>query len=131
MGKGGEVFVLDMGLPVKILDLAKKLILLSGFRPGEDIRIEFIGIRPGEKLREEVQHVKESVLPTHHEKIKILRGSPTPPEQMRRLLAELKLACETRDIALLMYCFQEIIPEFKSGHHMLQRALEEIGPELQ
>ena len=131
MGKGGEVFVLDMGLPVKILDLAKKLILLSGFRPDEDIRIEFTGIRPGEKLREEVQQVKESVLPTHHEKIKILRGSPVPPEQMRRLLAELKLACETRDIALLMYCFQTIIPEFKSGHHMLQRALEEIGPELQ
>ncbi|HWE52077.1 MAG TPA: nucleoside-diphosphate sugar epimerase/dehydratase, partial [Bryobacteraceae bacterium] len=86
MGKGGEIFVLDMGLPVKILDLAKKMILLSGFRPGEDIRIEFTGIRPGEKLREETQQVKESVLPTHHEKIKILRGSPTPPEQMRKLL---------------------------------------------
>src|SRR5207302_7035403 len=69
MGRGGESFVLDMGEPVKIIDLARNLILLSGFRPETDIKISFSGIRPGEKLFEELSTADESTLDTYHEKI--------------------------------------------------------------
>ncbi len=71
MGNGGEIYVFDMGKPIKILDLARKMIHLSGKKPGVDIQIEFSGLREGEKLFEELLNDSESVIPTHHEKIKI------------------------------------------------------------
>jgi len=71
--EGGEVFVLDMGDPVKIVDLARQMIELSGFKPDKDIKIEFTGLRPGEKLYEEPIHEKENVQRTTHPKILILR----------------------------------------------------------
>src|SRR5204863_8050869 len=71
MGQGGEIFVLDMGEPVKILDLAREMITLSGFRPGEDIEITFTGVRPGEKLYEELSIEGEDVSRTAHPKIGI------------------------------------------------------------
>src|SRR5207248_5092565 len=83
MGKGGEIFVLDMGEPVRIVDLARNLILLSGLRPGEDIKIEFTGIRPGEKLYEELAHLEEETLPTEHERIKIFTGPLFAVQEMR------------------------------------------------
>ncbi len=73
MGNGGEIFVFDMGDPVKIVDLANQMIRLSGLTPGKDIKIEFIGLRPGEKLYEELLANKETTMPTHHPKIKIAR----------------------------------------------------------
>ncbi|KKK69474.1 hypothetical protein LCGC14_2933680, partial [marine sediment metagenome] len=75
MGNGGEIFVLDMGEPVKIVDLARELITLSGFRPGEDIEIVFTGTRPGEKLFEELSIKGEDMQPTRHSKI----GGHRPP----------------------------------------------------
>src|SRR5690606_31914577 len=71
MGKGGEIFIFDMGEAVKIMDLATKMIRLAGFIPEEDIAIEVTGLRPGEKLYEELLSDKAKTLPTHHEKIMI------------------------------------------------------------
>jgi FlaA1/EpsC-like NDP-sugar epimerase len=69
MGEGGEIFVLDMGEPVKILDLAKEIITLSGLEPGKDIPIKFIGLKPGEKLTENLTSPDEEIMKTSHEKI--------------------------------------------------------------
>src|SRR5205814_618086 len=76
----GEIFVLDMGNPIRIVDLARQLILLSGLRPDQDINIEFTGVRPGEKLYEELSANDEETLPTYHEKIHIFtdNGSRLP-----------------------------------------------------
>lgn len=71
MGKGGEIYVFDMGKSVKIVDLAKKMIRLAGLTPNQDIKIEYSGLRPGEKLFEELLNDNENTMPTHHEKIMI------------------------------------------------------------
>src|SRR5690606_14404174 len=73
MGEGGEMFVFDMGKSVKIVDLAKKMIKLSGYEPNKEIEIKFTGLRPGEKLYEELLNDLENTLPTHHEKIMIAK----------------------------------------------------------
>src|SRR5205809_4678980 len=82
-GSGGEIFVLDMGKPIKIVDLARQLIELSGLKPDEDIQIEFIGLRPGEKLFEEISHKGENITPTHHPKILRFVTEPMPLAQVR------------------------------------------------
>ena len=89
MGEGGEIFILDMGKPVKILDLAKDLITLSGFRPYKDIDIVITGIRPGEKLREELEITEEGMSQTRHPKIFVGKLAAYPDEKMRQALAHL------------------------------------------
>jgi FlaA1/EpsC-like NDP-sugar epimerase len=89
MGKGGEIFVLDMGEPVKIVDLARELITLSGFRPGEDIEIVFTGPRPGEKLFEELRIEGEDMQHTRHPKIRIWRNIPMDRDKLRAGIDEL------------------------------------------
>jgi FlaA1/EpsC-like NDP-sugar epimerase len=79
MGRGGEIFVLDMGEPVKIVDLARDMIRLAGFTDGQ-IRIEFTGLRPGEKLYEELLADGENSRPTHHHKVKVARAAEVPPQ---------------------------------------------------
>jgi FlaA1/EpsC-like NDP-sugar epimerase len=74
MGKGGEIFILDMGTSIKIDDMARDLIRLSGFEPDVDIKIEYVGLRPGEKLYEELITEGENIVPTSHEKIMVLKG---------------------------------------------------------
>jgi FlaA1/EpsC-like NDP-sugar epimerase len=88
-GEGGEIFTLDMGQPVRIVDLARQLIQLSGFIPGEDIRIEFTGLRPGEKLYEELSYQGENITATDHPKIRRLVCEPLPLDQVQHLLGEL------------------------------------------
>ena len=115
MGRGGETFVLNMGAPVRIVDLARQLILLSGLKPGEDVRIEFTGIRPGEKLYEELQLSGERTLPTGHEKISVFAGACLPFEQVVRHLARLRKACEARDLRSLVMELQQMVPDYAPG----------------
>ncbi len=125
MGNGGEIFVLDMGEPVRILDLARNLILLSGLRPDEDIRIEYTGLRPGEKLFEELSTHDENTLPTYHEKIKIFSGTTVPWHSMESQLSHLQHLCAVRDFKGIILAMKELVPEFNPGAHLLRRALSD------
>jgi FlaA1/EpsC-like NDP-sugar epimerase len=89
IGQGGEIFVLDMGEPVRILDLAEEMIRRSGLQPGKDIAVEFTGIRPGEKLSEELAGANENTRPTSHPKIKIWQLPPAGLEQTRHMVKQL------------------------------------------
>jgi FlaA1/EpsC-like NDP-sugar epimerase len=111
MGSGGEIFVLDMGQPVRILDLAKDLIALSGLRPGEDIEIIFSGIRPGEKLFEELEIDEECLAKTRHPKIFVGQLAVHPPERVGALLARLVALSETGHDAELRRALSDFLPE--------------------
>ncbi len=113
LGRGGEVFVLDMGAQIRILDLAQDLISLSGLRPKEDIEIVFTGVRPGEKLYEELFAPGESPAPTAHAKILVARPQGLPSEA--RLAAGIEAvlrAAREEDYTTLVRTLQEIIPSF-------------------
>ncbi len=90
MGKGGEVFFLDMGETIRILDLAQNLIQLSGLEPGRDVPIELVGLRPGERLREELVQEQEVLLPTGHEKVFLVQNQQFDPDGFRRDLERLR-----------------------------------------
>ena len=127
LGAGGEVFVLDMGEPVRILDLARKMILLSGLEPDADIRIEFSGIRPGEKLCEELSAYEEDTLPTGHSQIRVFSGSGVAREVLSRCLEDLREAVAARDREGAMFCLQELIPEYDPSAFVLGRAVARAG----
>ncbi len=112
MGKGGEIFVLDMGEPVRILDLVRNLIRLSGFEPDRDIKIDFVGLRPGEKMFEELKLEGEDVRPTAHEKIRLLTGSRTTFEQMSSWLDELSVLVQAKNVHGLVTKLVTIVPEY-------------------
>lgn len=124
MGKGGEIFVLDMGEPVKIVDLARNLILLSGLRPGEDIKIEFTGARPGEKLFEELSTYDENTLPTHHEKVKIFAGTTIPWPLMEKYLNQIRTACTDRNLDDLVLTLKDLIPEYNPSAQLLRSCFQ-------
>jgi len=114
MGCGGEIFVLNMGTPIKIYDMATDLIRLSGFEPGVDIKIEYIGLRPGEKLYEELITDDEGILPTGHKKIMVLKG--TEHNNLRLINEKIKELTEFSDIQdkeKIRIKLQEILPEYK------------------
>lgn len=124
LGKGGEVFVLEMGDPVKIVDLATNLILLSGLRPGEDIEIRYTGLRPGEKLYEELQLMDESMRTTVHPKIRIYCGNLLFGEaQMDAIISRLRQITEHRDLSRLVLLLKELIPDYNPGAHILKAAM--------
>ena len=112
MGKGGEIFVLDMGEPVKIVDLARNLILLSGLRPDTDIEICFTGARPGEKLFEELIAAGEGLLATHHEKVRIFAGASEQWDQLSKTIGRLRNAVERRESAILMNTVRTLVPDY-------------------
>jgi FlaA1/EpsC-like NDP-sugar epimerase len=114
MGRGGEIFVLDMGEPVKIVDLARDLIKLSGLREGEDIEIEFTGARPGEKLFEELSLEDEGAEKTRHPKVFIGRIKPHPWADVLRHIAELEAAAEgTPPPERIRELFARFVPEYR------------------
>ena len=112
MGTGGEIFLLDMGQPIKILDLARDLIRLHGYDPDRDIAIEFVGLRPGEKLYEELITEGEGVIETDHEKIMVLRGDCSESVRLSSHIEELILTARTHDPKLIKQKLQEIVPEY-------------------
>jgi FlaA1/EpsC-like NDP-sugar epimerase len=115
MGKGGEVFLFDMGEPVKIIDLAKKMIKLYGLKPYKDIKIEFTGLRPGEKLYEELLNNKENTLPTHHPKIMIAKVSTSSYDHVSSQFGQLVRALDQNDDFLLVEKMKQMVPEFISN----------------
>jgi FlaA1/EpsC-like NDP-sugar epimerase len=112
MGNGGEIFVLNMGEPVKIVDLAHELITLSGFRPGEDIEIEFTGLRPGEKLFEELSIEGEDMAATRHPKIAVWKNIPKDRETIRADIEKLLRVAHTQDRSQIVRVLKELVPNF-------------------
>ena len=113
LGRGGEVFVLDMGEPVKVVDLATDLIRLSGLEPGQDIKIQFTGIRPGEKLYEEMFFSAENVLPTDHPKVLRARNGLLADGTMRKIELLAKVARAGHDDDELRQLLRELVPDFQ------------------
>ena len=116
MGNGGEIFVLDMGNPVNIQDIAYELIRLSGLEPEKDISIEYIGARPGEKLFEELNSEKESVVNTTHEKILMMRNGNeqefnTMVEYVKRILDSAKTYDKEKISKQIVNCVPEYSPD--------------------
>jgi FlaA1/EpsC-like NDP-sugar epimerase len=124
IGKGGQICVLDMGQPVKIVDLARNLILLSGLRPDEDVKIEFTGMRPGEKLYEELSSLLEDTVPTEHEKIRIFVGDAIEEENIQGWLDSLREISEARDMGRLVVALKEIVLDYNPSTHLLRRVLK-------
>jgi FlaA1/EpsC-like NDP-sugar epimerase len=120
MGEGGEIFIFDMGKSVKIIELAKKMIRLSGLVPHQDIAIEFSGLRPGEKLYEELLNDLENTMPTHHEKIMVAQVREYHFQTISKHISELiKLSCEYKDRQVVVK-MKEIVPEFKSNNSIYE-----------
>ncbi|MFT5678523.1 polysaccharide biosynthesis protein [Patiriisocius sp. Uisw_047] len=120
MGNGGEVFIFDMGSPVKIIDLAEKMIKLSGFIPYKDINIEIIGLRPGEKLYEELLNDSSTTLPTHHPKIMIAKEKLQDFEDVRRKVKRIIKAATRLEEKEVVKMLKEIVPEFKSQNSLFE-----------
>ncbi|MBT7630694.1 MAG: polysaccharide biosynthesis protein [Desulfobacula sp.] len=114
MGKGGEIYVLEMGRPVNISDMAKDLIRFSGFEPDGDIEIKYIGLRPGEKLYEELITKDEFVVPTSHAKIMVLNSENINFEKFNPFLKELKqLAADQNNNEEIKHMLKKIVPEYQ------------------
>ncbi|MFT3946044.1 MAG: nucleoside-diphosphate sugar epimerase/dehydratase [Agriterribacter sp.] len=127
MGNGGEIFVFDMGQPVKIADLAKNMIKLAGLVPDKDINIVYTGLRPGEKLYEELLNEKEKTLPTHHEKIKIAKVVSKSYKEVLNDIETLTDLCKHGDNFKLVGKMKLIIPEFISNNSEFAK-LDEAKP---
>jgi FlaA1/EpsC-like NDP-sugar epimerase len=115
LGKGGEIFILDMGEPVKIQYLAEQMILLAGLLPGRDIAIQYTGLRPGEKLYEELFHAAEPLTVTAHEKIMQASSRQIDPQILTSCLTQMQKACAQNDTAALSACLTQLVPEYTAN----------------
>jgi FlaA1/EpsC-like NDP-sugar epimerase len=121
MGKGGEIFIFDMGKSIKIVDLAKNMIMLSGLTLGSDIQIKFTGLRPGEKLYEELLNDGENTLPTHHPQIMIAREQEFDLDTVSQQVLELISFPDSTDGFSIVKMMKEIAPEFKSQNSVYEQ----------
>ena len=123
MGKGGEIFLFDMGEAVKIRSLAERMIKLSGLEPDKDIEIKYTGLRPGEKLMEELLTKKENTLPTYHEKIFIAKQEDVNPQEVEKSISELAELLssdqENRDMAIVEN-IKHLVATFKSNNSIYE-----------
>lgn len=124
MGEGGEIFVFDMGKSVKIIDLAKKMIKLSGLELGKDIEIKITGLRPGEKLYEELLASEENTLPTHHPKI-LKAKVREATEEMKDQILDLLQSYDGQNNIELVKKMKDIVPEFKSNNSEFEKLDDE------
>jgi len=112
MGKGGEIFILEMGEPVKIDSMARDLIKFSGFEPDKDIKIEYVGLRPGEKLYEELITQGEDIVPTEHKKIMVLSGQACEQDQLNGEIDKIIESAKTRDGDKIRTLLKHLVPEY-------------------
>ena len=121
MGKGGEIFIFDMGKSVRIADIAKQMIQLSGLELGKDIQIVYTGLRPGEKLYEELLANEENTIPTHHPKIMIARVKENDPAQVAEDVKELIGLFSTQNNMSIVRKMKEMVPEFISNNSEFEK----------
>ncbi|MDL1914009.1 MAG: polysaccharide biosynthesis protein [Bergeyella sp.] len=126
MGKGGEIYVFDMGEPVKIIDLAKRMIRLSGFEPEVDIKIVYTGLRPGEKLYEELLSDNSKTVPTHNDKILISRDQAMEYKKIKRYVDFLTRAVLEEECNEVVKILKMIVPEYKSRNSSFEMLDREI-----
>jgi len=127
MGRGGEIYIFDMGKPVKIIDLAKKMIRLAGYVPEQDIKIKIVGLRPGEKLYEELLNDTSKTLPTHHEKIMIAQETADDFDKFEELIDNLLNAAATFSNEDIVYQMKQIVPEYISMNSAYQKLDKQTG----
>jgi FlaA1/EpsC-like NDP-sugar epimerase len=120
MGKGGEIFIFDMGESVRILDVAKKMVKLSGLILGKDIQISFTGLRPGEKLYEELLANSENTMPTHHDKIMIAKVRAYDYDEIAQKLVHLRQILNIGDEFKLVAKLKDLVPEFVSNNSQFE-----------
>lgn len=120
MGKGGEIFIFDMGEPVKIIDLANKMIRLAGFIPEKDIKIKIVGLRPGEKLYEELLNDSSKHLPTHHEKIMIAQEFYDDDIDLLNSISSLISISKNGNAIEIVSQMKKIVPEYKSMNSVFE-----------
>jgi len=133
IGNGGEIFVLDMGEPIRIVDLAEELISLSGMTPYDDIDIIFTGLRPGEKLFEELLIAGEGIRLTTHHKIKVLESLQVDFKQLEAQLNTLDMVANANNLTQLMESLKDIVPEFSPAYSFegeAPRAFQRVRPDL-
>ncbi|HEY0740181.1 MAG TPA: nucleoside-diphosphate sugar epimerase/dehydratase [Chryseosolibacter sp.] len=116
LGRGGEIFIFDMGEMVKIHDLAKRMIRLSGFEPGKEIDIVFTGLREGEKLYEELLNQSESTIPTHHDKIMIAKVQEYAYSEVSKMVDLFHELVDDKNELKMVALMKELVPEFKSNY---------------
>ncbi|MCD4709928.1 MAG: polysaccharide biosynthesis protein, partial [Bacteroidales bacterium] len=135
MGSGGEIFVFDMGEPVKIVDLARQMIKLSGYEPDKEIKIEYTGLRPGEKLYEELLTDQEKTLPTYNAKVKIAEVADFDHEKTLAKIVSLLQSAYRLSEKELITKLSAIVPEFTSTNKNylsgLDKGKEEDSVELE
>lgn len=130
MGQGGEIYIFDMGKPIKIYDLATRMITLAGFRPGVDIKIVETGLRPGEKLYEELLNDKELTMATNHKKIMIAKVRTYEFEQIEKHIENLQQMLADDNIHDIVAEMKLIVPEYKSQNSMWQDVDKELSKNI-